>query len=64
MKSCFTKASDSPLYVNGNLDIWGTAALRPFNALLSSNTTVEAEFAKIKTTAEQSWGEWVKNWGE
>ena len=64
MKSCFTKASDSPLYVNGNLDIWGTAALRPFNALLSSNTTVEAECAKIKTTAEQSWGEWVKNWGE
>lgn len=64
MGSCFTKASDSPLYINGNLDIWGTAALRPFSALLSSNTSVEAEFAKIKTTTEQSWGEWVKNWGE
>ena len=64
MGDCFTKYSSSPLYINGNLDIWGTAALRPFYSLLSSSSTVESEFEKIKTTTSQSWGEWVKNWGE
>lgn len=55
------KVTDSrKLYLANLVDIWGTAALRPYTSLISSSpTTLDAAFDSIGNEISRQWSDWL-----
>lgn len=61
--STFTNFSNSLMYLNNIIDIWGTSAMRPFNGILSQTSTVELSFQTIASETARQWDSWKKQAG-
>lgn len=59
----FTSYSNSRLYLGGQVNIWGTSALRPFMNVLNGTSTVAAAFTTIASTTKTNWPTWLANVG-
>lgn len=58
----FTSWSPSPLYLNGQVDLWGAPSGRPYLQLLQGTLkSVDEAFVQIKENVERQWGTWVQN---
>ena len=57
--SKFTSYSSNRKYLCNYVDIWCTAALRPYLGLLNGTTPLDTAFSNIKTTANANWSDWT-----
>lgn len=59
--STFTNFSNNRKYLCNYIDIWCTAALRPYSSLLNKSRTIDQAFSDIASTARQGWEYWTNS---